>query len=104
MAVRDFVVRWAQGATANLHVLNTGGRLGRITVDVTASEGAHFELGAALLGGGEQTLEIVTTMRHVAPNATSSQMVRAVLAGRRPDYLGKVAVARQRRRPMRRSR
>ena len=95
VAVRDFVVRLGVGATANFHVLNTGGRLGRITIDVTASEGSHFELGAALLGGGEQTVEIVTTMRHVEPNATSNQLVRAVLSGKATgSYLGKVAVAR----------
>ncbi|MES2754377.1 MAG: SufD family Fe-S cluster assembly protein [Pseudomonadota bacterium] len=95
VALRDFVVQLGAGATANFHVLNTGGRLGRITVDVTASEGSHFELGAALLGGDQQTLEIVTTMNHVEPNATSNQVVRAVLSGRATgSYLGKVAVAR----------
>ena len=69
--------------------------MGRITIDVTASEGSHFELGGAMLGGGDQTLEIVTTLRHVEPNATSNQLVRAVLAGRATgSYLGKVAVSR----------
>ena len=42
-----------------------------------------------------QTLEIVTDVRHVEPNATSNQVVRAVLAGTATgSYLGKVAVAR----------
>ncbi|MFX6201914.1 SufD family Fe-S cluster assembly protein, partial [Acinetobacter baumannii] len=55
----------------------------------------HFELGAAMLGGADQTLEIVTTMRHVAPGASSNQVVRSVLGGRATgSYLGKVAVAR----------
>ena len=95
VVVRDSVVRLGAGATANFHVLNIGGRLGRIAIDVTASESSHFELGAAILGGGEQTLEIVTTMNHVAPNATSNQLVRAVMSGRATgSYLGKVAVAR----------
>jgi Fe-S cluster assembly protein SufD len=95
VAVRDFVVRLGRDATANFHVLNAGGRLGRVTIDVTASEGSHFELGGAMLGGGDQTLEIVTTLRHVEPNATSNQVVRAVLAGRATgSYLGKVAVSR----------
>lgn len=95
VGVRDFIVRLGANATANFHVLNIGGRLGRITIDVTASEGSHFELGGALLGGSDQTLEIVTTLRHVEPNATSNQLVRAVLSGKATgSYLGKVAVAR----------
>lgn len=95
VAILDFVVRLGEGATANVHVLNTGGKLGRVTFDVTAAEGAHFELGCAILGEGDQVLEIVTTMNHVAPNATSNQLVRAVLSGRATgSYLGKVAVAR----------
>jgi len=76
-------------------VLNTGGRLGRVTIDVTLHDGAHFELGGAMLGAGEQTLELVTTMRHIEPNATSNQTVRSVLGGQATgSYLGKVAVAR----------
>jgi len=95
VAVQDFVVMLGAGARATFHVLNTGGRLGRVTIDVTLAEGAHFELGAAMLGGGDQTLEIVTTTRHVAPNATSNQVVRSVLGARATgSYLGKVAVAR----------
>lgn len=95
VAIRDYVVVLGAGARANFQVLNTGGRLGRVTIDVTLNEGAHFELGAAMLGGADQTLEIVTTMRHVAPHATSNQAVRSVLDGRATgSFLGKVAVAR----------
>ena len=95
VAIRDYRVILHSGATATFHVLNAGGRLGRVAIDVTCHEGAHFELGAAMLGGGEQTLEIVTTLNHVAPNATSNQVVRSVLGGRATgSYLGKVAVAR----------
>ena len=95
VAIRDFSVVLHEGATATFHVLNTGGKLGRVTIDVTCHEGAHFELGGAMLGGGEQTLEIVTTLNHIAPNATSNQVVRSVLGGRATgSYLGKVAVAR----------
>ena len=93
--VRELTIRLGEGATASVHVLNAGGRYGRIAIDVTAAERSHFELGGAILGGGQQTLEIVTTMNHVAPNATSNQLVRAVLSGRATGtYLGKVAVAR----------
>ncbi|MBX9796940.1 SufD family Fe-S cluster assembly protein [Sphingomonas sp.] len=95
VAVQDYVIDLAAGARATFHVLNTGGRLGRVTIDVTLHEGAHFELGAAMLGGAEQTLEIVTTVRHVEPHATSNQLVRSVLGARATgSYLGKVAVAR----------
>ncbi len=96
VAIRDFRVVLRAGARATFHVLNTGGRLGRVTIDVTCHDGAHFELGAAMLGAGEQTLEIVTTLNHVEPNATSNQVVRSVLGGRATgSYLGKVAVARR---------
>ena len=36
-----------------------------------------------MLGGGEQTLEIVTTLNHIEPNATSNQVVLAWLLGSR---------------------
>lgn len=95
VAIRDYAVTLEKGATATFHVLNTGGRFGRVAIDVTCHDGAHFELGAAMLGGGDQTLEIVTTMNHIEPNATSNQLVRSVLGGRATgSYLGKVAVAR----------
>lgn len=95
VAIHDYAVVLGAGARATFHVLNTGGRLGRVTIDVTLHEGAHFELGAAMLGGGDQTLEIVTTTRHLEPHATSNQVVRSVLGGRATgSYLGKVAVAR----------
>lgn len=95
VVVRDLSLVLERDARATLHVLNIGGKLGRVTVDVEVREGAHFELGAAIIGGGEQTLEIVTQVRHVEPNATSNQIVRSVLGGRATgSYLGKVAVAR----------
>ena len=84
-----------KGATAAVHVLNTGGEYGRVELDVTCHEGADFTLGAAQLGGSSQTLEIVSVVRHVEPGATSRQIVRSVLAGHATGTcLGKVAVAR----------
>ena len=95
VAIRDFRVVLHADATATIHVLNIGGKLGRVAIDVTCHEGSHFELGGAILGGGEQTLEIVTTLNHIEPNATSNQVVRSVLGGKATgSYLGKVAVAR----------
>ena len=84
-----------KGATAAIHVLNIGGNYGRVELNVTLHEGADFKLGAVQIGGGEQTLEIVTTVTHAEPGATSSQIVRSVLADKATGtYLGKVAVAR----------
>ena len=84
-----------KGATAAVHVLNTGGEYGRVELDVTCHEGADFTLGAAQLGGSSQTLEIASVVRHVEPGATSRQIVRSVLAGHATGTcLGKVAVAR----------
>lgn len=95
VAIQDYRVILHAEATATFHVLNTGGRLGRVTINVTLHQGAHFELGAAMLGTGDQTVEIVTTMRHVEPGASSNQVVRSVLGGHATgSYLGKVAVAR----------
>ncbi|HEY0957850.1 MAG TPA: SufD family Fe-S cluster assembly protein [Novosphingobium sp.] len=92
---RHLVVTLEAGAAFDLRVLNAGTAFGRIAVDVRLGEGADFMLGAAQLGGGGQTLEIVTEVSHEAPNATSRQVVRSVL-GRQAvgTYLGRVAVAR----------
>jgi Fe-S cluster assembly protein SufD len=84
-----------KGATAAIHVLNIGGDYGRVELNVTLHEGADFKLGAVQIGGGSQNLEIITTVTHSEPKATSSQVVRSVLAGTATGtYLGKVAVAR----------
>lgn len=83
------------GARGAVHILNTGGEFGRVEIDVTVHEGADFLLGAAQLGTGSQTLEVVATVRHVEPGATSRQVVRSVLAGHATGTcLGKVAVSR----------
>ena len=93
--VRQIELVLGKGAVAALHVLNIGGDYGRIDLAVTLHEGADFTLGAAQIGGEDQTLEIVTTVTHAEPGATSRQMVRSVLGGTATGtYLGKVAVAR----------
>jgi Fe-S cluster assembly protein SufD len=95
VTVRNLAVDLAAGARADIRILVTGAPLGRVTVDVRLAQGAHFELGGAILGTDRQTLEIVTTIRHAEPNATSNQLVRTVVGGRATgSYLGKVAVAR----------
>lgn len=83
------------GASLSLFVLNGATEYGRVEVDVTVKNGAHFALHAANIAGGKATQEIVTVVRHEEPNGTSNQVVRSVLAGQSTgSYLGKVAVAR----------
>lgn len=94
-AIQQIEMSIGKGAVASLHILNIGGAYGRIELNVTLHEGADFHLGAAQIGGAEQTLEIITTVTHAEPGATSRQMVRSVLGGTATGtYLGKVAVAR----------
>ena len=93
--IRQLELVLGKGAVASLHVLNIGGAYGRIELAVSLHEGADFHLGAAQIGGGEQNLEIVTTVTHAEPGATSRQIIRSVLGGTATGtYLGKVAVAR----------
>ena len=92
---RHLVIELEADSTFDLRILNTGAAFGRIAVDARLGQGAHFTLGAAQLGTGDQTLEIVTEVSHDAPDAVSRQTVRSVLAGQATGtYLGKVAVAR----------
>ena len=93
--IRQIEMSLGKGAVASLHVLNIGGTYGRIELAVTLHEGADFTLGAAQIGGGEQNLELITTVTHAEPSATSRQVVRSVLGGTATGtYVGKVAVAR----------
>ena len=92
---RSLEIELGAGAKFDLRVLNAGGAYGRLGLTVTLREGAEFQFGAAQLGAGKQTLEIVSTVRHAAPDAVSRQVVRSVLAGHATGtFLGKVEVAR----------
>ncbi|WP_260926283.1 SufD family Fe-S cluster assembly protein [Novosphingobium sp. 9] len=91
---RHFAITLGKGAKLDLRVLVAGPSYGRIAVDVTLGEAADFTLGAAQLGGASHTVEIVTQVTHTALNATSSQIVRSVLAEQATGtYLGRIAVA-----------
>jgi Fe-S cluster assembly protein SufD len=93
--IHDYAITIGAGGRMDFHALNAGAGYGRIAIDVTLHDGAHFEFGGVQVGGGSATLEIVTTVRHIEPNATSRQVVRSVLGGTATgSYLGKVAVAR----------
>jgi len=94
-SIHQLDIAICKGATTAIHVLNIGGDYGRVELNVTLHEGADFKLGAVQIGGGTQNLEIITTVTHAEPKATSSQIVRSVLAGTATGTcLGKVAVAR----------
>ena len=84
------------GAVVCIFALNNASRYGRIELDVTMHEGADFALHGANIGGGNSTLEIVTTLKHVAPGATSRQTIRSVLGGKATgSFLGRIEVARE---------
>jgi len=95
VAVTDLDVTIGKGGTFNLHLLNASADYGRMHIKVTLDDGAHFEMGGAILGKAQETLEIVTETIHAAPNATSNQIVRKVLSGKATGtFMGKVHVAR----------
>lgn len=93
--IRHFDITLEAGASLAVAIINSGGAYGRIALDVTLHDGANFRLGGVIIANGEQTLEIVTTVTHAGPAATSSQVVRCVAGDTATaTYLGKVAVAR----------
>jgi len=84
------------GATARIFALNNASRYGRYEIDVTMHEGADFALFGANIGGGNSTLEIVTTLKHIAPGATSRQTIRSVLGDKATgSFLGRIEVGRE---------
>ena len=94
-AVHDYVINVADDARCDFHLLNIGGKLGRVTFAVTLGARAHFGLHGAIIGGVDQTLEIITSVTHAQPDATSGQTVRSILGGRATgSYLGSINVAR----------
>lgn len=95
IAVRRAEIVVEAGASLSLFALANAATYSRIELDVSLHEDARFEFNAAIIGGGHSNNEIVTTVRHLEPNATSRQAVRSVLGGKAVgSYLGKVAVAR----------
>lgn len=95
VAVKTLSIRLEKDASFALYCLAIEADYGRIAVDVTLATGAHFELGGAILGTGNQILEIVTDIQHAEPGSTSNQMVRSVLGETATgSFLGKVGVAR----------
>ncbi len=93
--IRQLHIVLEEGARMDIACLAAAPQYGRIEIDIDVASGAHFELGGAILGPGEQTLEIVTRVNHHSPDATSNQAVRSVLAGKATgSFLGKIDIAR----------
>jgi Fe-S cluster assembly protein SufD len=93
--IRDFAITLGAGARYDFRILNIAERYSRVAIDVTLHKGADFNLGVAQIAGAGATVEIVTTVTHAEPGATSKQTVRSVAGGNGTvTYLGKVAVAR----------
>lgn len=94
-AARHIVLRLGAGASFTLTLLNLAGAYGRIEVEAHLAEGAHLAIGGVQMAGAGEALEIVTTLVHAEPGATSRQVIRSVAgAGGRVTYLGRVRVER----------
>ncbi|WP_340588265.1 SufD family Fe-S cluster assembly protein [Erythrobacter alti] len=94
-AVDRLRVHVGKGGRFEAFVTNAGGRYNRVEVEVTLEEGAHFEFGGVILGGGDKVQEFVSRTIHAHPNATSNQVVRSVQWGRSTgNFLGRIEVAR----------
>lgn len=93
-AARELAIVLGAGAKFDLRILNAASAYSRFAVRAELGEGSAFTLGAAQLVSGVATLEIVTEVAHLAPDATSHQVVRSVAgSGATVNYLGKVLVA-----------
>ncbi len=95
VAIHQYAISVEAGASLDFRIVHAGGSYGRVALDVTLHEGARFDLGGVIIGHGDQVLEIVTTVTHAGPGATSRQTLRCVADDRATvTYLGKVAVTR----------
>ncbi|MGD9664074.1 MAG: SufD family Fe-S cluster assembly protein [Novosphingobium sp.] len=88
-------IQVAEGARAEMFVVNNGAAYTRVEVEVRLAKGAHFEFGGVTIGGGDATREFVTRVDHAEPEATSSQIIRSVHWGQATgNFLGRIEVAR----------
>ncbi len=95
VAIHQYAITLEAGSSLDFRIVNAGGSYGRVSLDVTLHAGARFDMGGIILGRGDQVLEIITTVTHAGPGATSHQAVRCVAGDRSTvTYLGKVAVTR----------
>ncbi|MBS0255630.1 MAG: SufD family Fe-S cluster assembly protein [Proteobacteria bacterium] len=86
-------VELGAGAVADIRVLSHGAGYGRVEVSATLGEGADFTLGAVQLCDGDAKREVVASVTHAGPDATSRQLVRSVAGGRSSaSVLGRIVV------------
>ncbi len=85
-----------EGGTYDSFTLNLGARLSRTEVHADLSgSGAIAHLNAVQILTGSQHADFTTVVGHTAPNGTSRQTVKNVLAGKsRGVFQGKIEVAR----------
>ncbi|MCH8683945.1 Fe-S cluster assembly protein SufD [Pedomonas mirosovicensis] len=94
LTTAHYDVEVARNAIYRVHILNTGGHLGRVELDIRIHEGAKVDLSGVLLSAGSRTIELVTRFHHIAPDATSRQTVRSVAADKATvTYLGKIVIS-----------
>ena len=92
---RELAVVLGAGARFDLRMLSAASAYTRIAVRAELGAGAECTFGAAQLANGDQTLEVITEISHLGPDAVSRQVVRSVAGGTATvNYLGKVKVAR----------
>lgn len=84
------------GGRFALFLTNAAGTYSRAEVEVDLGEEADFTFGGVTLGGEATTREFITCVRHGAPSATSSQVVRAVHWGQGTgNFLGRIEVTKE---------
>ncbi len=94
--IRPYAIDIAEGGRCEAFFLLTGGGYKRLDIDVTLAQGAHFELGAVAVGRDEEVTEIVTRVRHLGPDSTSNQIMRAVAMDKASiSLIGRIDVARE---------
>ena len=69
--VRELAISLGEGASFDLRVLSAGTGYCRISVRAELADRASFTLGAAQLGSGAQTLEVVSEVTHFTPTTTT---------------------------------
>lgn len=85
----------ADDAQLIAHILVTDAPYGRVEIAATLGARASLALRGVIVATGDETAEIVTTMHHAEPSATSEQIIRIVAADTATaTYLGRVSVAR----------
>ena len=91
--VQQLELSLGEGAQANITLLNAAESYSRVEISATLHERADFSLNAVQIGGSDAMLELVTTVTHAEPSATSAQRVRIIGGGASTcTFLGTIIV------------